>query len=470
MEYEEIIRRLRDLVTQPVRRIAPENMKRAIGAYEDLTPRSKELFDKAKTLIPGGLEHNLSIKHPYPIVIDKALGPYMWDVDGNQYIDFLSCGGPIILGHNYAPIRDAVADVVQNNQAAHGVTSEYEIKAIEQIKKYVPSVELFRFFASGTEADMATLRVARVFTGKKKIIKIGGSYHGWGDQLVYDMHIPGIKAIESHGIPNSVLKHTVSIPPNNEKKLKRVFKKYENDVAAIIVEPLGGESGTHPIKPGWNQTLREICDEHGALLIFDEVVSGFRMAMGGAQEYYNVTPDLTAFGKIITHGFPMCGGVGGREDVMIHFAAGIEGVEKGKKRTYTGGTVTANPITCAACYHTIKAIAETNAIEKAAAAGDRLTKGLEELFEKYNLPFVAFNFKSVLHIETGAPLALRLSDPDIFTQINVRKKVMDEFQAALLTEGVFTLAGSRGYTTMAHTNEIIDQALEAYDRVLQLVE
>ncbi|MFX1450310.1 MAG: aminotransferase class III-fold pyridoxal phosphate-dependent enzyme, partial [Promethearchaeota archaeon] len=122
MEYEEIIRRLRDLVTQPVRRIAPEKMKRVIGAFEDLTPRSKELFQKAKTLIPGGLEHNLSIKHPYPIVIDKALGPYMWDVDGNQYIDFLSCGGPIILGHNYAPIRDAVAEVVQNNQAAHGVT------------------------------------------------------------------------------------------------------------------------------------------------------------------------------------------------------------------------------------------------------------------------------------------------------------------------------------------------------------
>ncbi|MHA1299625.1 MAG: aspartate aminotransferase family protein [Candidatus Helarchaeota archaeon] len=472
MEYEEIVRRLRKIIESPIRRISPENMKKVVTAYEDLTPRSKALFDEAKKLIPGGLEHNLSIKHPYPIIIDKAKGPYMWDIDGNQYIDFLSCGGPIILGHNYEPVRDAVAEVVKNDQAAHGVTSEWEIKAIKEIKKCVPSVELFRFFASGTEADMAALRCARVFTGKQKIIKIGGSYHGWSDQLVYDMHIPGIKGLESHGIPKSVLKHTISIPPNNEKKLRRQFKKHENNIAAILVEPLGGESGTQPIMPGWNKILREVCDEFDALLIFDEVVSGFRMSLGGAQEYYGVKPDLTVFGKILTHGFPMAGGVGGREDVMINFAAGVEGIEKGKmkNRAYTGGTITANPITCCACYHTLKAIQKTNAIEKAARAGDRFTKGLNEIFDKYNLPFYAFNYKSVLHVETSAPLALRMTDPDFIKQLNDRKKVMDEFQAALLTQGIFTLAGSRGYTTMAHTDEIIDQAIEAYEKVMQLVE
>lgn len=466
MEYEEIVRRLRNLVQTPVRRISPENMENILKQFEDFNPRSKALFEKAKTLIPGGLEHNLGMKYPFPLVLDKAEGANVWDVDGNQYIDFLSCGAPIILGHNYPPIRDKIIELIQENRSEHGVTSEWEILAAEQIKKYVPSAELVRFFASGTEADMAAIRVAKVFTEKDKVIKVGGSYHGWSDQLTYDLHIPGTKALESHGIPKSVLQQTESVPPNDLKKVERIFTKNENNVAAVIVEPLGGESGTQPVAPGFNEALREICDKYGALLIFDEVVSGFRMAMGGAQEYFNIKPDLTVFGKIIAHGFPMAGAVGGREDVMSHFSAGIEGL---KKVAYVGGTLSANPLSCAACYYTLKAVEETNAIEKAASAGDRLTNGLNELFDKYGLPYVAFNYKSILHVETGGPLALKLTDPDIFEQIKIRKFVMDEFQAALAVHGVFTLAGSRGYTTLAHTDEIIDQAISAYDEVLKLV-
>ncbi|MHA1311384.1 MAG: aspartate aminotransferase family protein [Candidatus Helarchaeota archaeon] len=467
MEYEEIIKRLRGIIESPIRRIAPEYISKIEKDYDNKRKKSKAMFEEAKKVIPGGLEHNLSLRWPFPITMDKAEGCYLWDIDNNKYIDYLMMGAPIILGHNYPVIRDAIIELIREKGPAHGVTSEWEVKTIKEIQKHMPWIEKFRFHQSGTEAVMSAIRVARTYTEKLKIIKIGGSYHGWSSEMVYGMHIPGTKSLEAHGIPKDYQKHVIEAPPNNEKKMRRIFQKAEEKgggVAAVIVEPLGGESGTHPVKPGWNKFLREICDEYNSLLIFDEVVTGFRLSMGGAAEYFGVRPDLTTFGKIIGHGYPSCGGVGGKSEIMDVLAGGIEGI---KKKAYTGGTLAANPITAMAAYYAIKEIARTNAVEVAGRAGDKITKGINELFEKFELPFVAWNYKSILHIETGAPLALKMTDNDFLNQLNERKKVMDEFGAALVTQGVHILAGSRGYTCIAHTDDVIDETLKAYETVLK---
>lgn len=469
MEYEEIVRRLRNIATNPPIALPRDKVEEIFAKYSERCPKSEEAFDEARNLIPGGVEHNLSLNKPFPITMDKAEGCKLWDIDGNEYIDYLMSGAPIILGHNYPPLRDKMIELIQEKGPCHGVTSEYETKAIKLIQKHMPSIELFRFLQSGTEACMAALRIARVFTGKTKIIKMGGSYHGWSDQMVYGMHIPGTGPLEASGIPTGSLENTIEVPPNNEKKLKRAFEKAEEKggVAAVIVEPVGGESGTHPVQPDWNKIIRETCDQFGSLLIFDEVVTGFRLGMGGAQEYFNIKPDLTVLGKIIGHGYPSAGGVGGRRDVMNVCAAGIEGI---KKRAYVGGTLAANPLTTAACYWTMKFLEETNAVEKAADAADKLTNGMNDLFERADLPFFAYNFKSIIHYETTSFLAVRLEDKDALNQLNLRRDYADEYQAALIVQGIHTLAGTRMYTCMAHNEpEPIEKTLAAWENIVQMV-
>jgi len=214
----------------------------------------------------------------------------------------------------------------------------------------------------------------------------------------------------------------------------------------------------------FNKRVRELCDTYNTLLIFDEVVTAFRVGLGGSQGYFGVKPDLTVFGKCVAGGYPAAGGVGGRKEIMETFAAGIQGL---KKRAMVGGTLSANPLSCAAGYFAIKAIEETQAHIKAGQAGDKLTKGLQEIFKRYDLPFVAFNHGSICHMETGAAMLMELTNPKIFEQVNKRRKVMEELGAALMVEGIITLAGSRIYTSMADTNDVIDDALERFDRVFK---
>ncbi|NVM28559.1 MAG: aminotransferase class III-fold pyridoxal phosphate-dependent enzyme [Candidatus Helarchaeota archaeon] len=468
MDYEEIVKRLRNIVENPPIGLSETKVKEIMANYRDKCPRSEEAFDEAKRFIPGGVEHNLSLNKPFPITMDKAEGCKVWDIDGNEYIDYLMCGGPILLGHNYSPLRDKILEIIQDKGPSHGVTSEYEVKAIKLINKYMPSIEMFRFLQSGTEAAMAAIRIARVYTDKTKIIKIGGSYHGWADQMVYGMHIPGTGPLEASGIPKGCWQNTIEVPPNSEKKLKRAFRKAEEKggVAAVFLEPVGGESGTHPVHPDWNKIVREYCDEYGALLVFDEVVTGFRMGMGGAQGYFNVKPDLTMMGKIIGHGYPSAGGVGGRRAVMSVCAGGVEGV---KKKAYTGGTLAANPITTAACYWTIKFLEETNGSDKAAAAADKIAEGMNDLFGRADLPFFVYNFRSIIHYETTSFFAVRLSDKDALNQIMNRRRMAEEYQAALIINGVYPLAGTRMYTCMAHDAEAIDKTLKAWDNIVKMV-
>ncbi|KXK13754.1 MAG: glutamate-1-semialdehyde aminotransferase [Chloroflexi bacterium OLB14] len=464
---DEIYKKLNRLVSQPLRPVNPKKMKEYLAYFENQCKRSKELTDEAKKIIPGGVQHNLAFNYPFPIAIEKAEGAYLWDADGNKYIDFLQAGGPTILGSNYAPVREKVMEMLQTCGPVTGLFHEYELKLAQQIQKHMPSIEMFRMLGSGTESVMAAIRAARTFTKKKYVIKVGGAYHGWSDQMVYGLHIPGTGRFEAKGIPRGSSSSTKEFYPNALAALKRQLwvNRFRGGTAAVIIEPIGPESGTRPVPKDFNQKVRELCDEFGALLIFDEVVTGFRLGLGGAQGYFGIKPDLTVFGKCITGGYPMAGGVGGRRDVIMTFAAGIGGTGE---RAYVGGTLSANPISCVAGYYALVEMEKTNAAVIAGQAGDRLTKGLQIIIEKYDLPFVAYNQGSIVHLETSATMLLDLRNPlRLLKELKPRKHMMEEMGAAYMANGLVTLAGSRMYTSMADTDAVIDDALIRFENVLK---
>lgn len=462
---------LERLVSRPLRKVKPAVMKEYLEYFETKCARSKALTTEAREYIPGGVQHNLAFNHPFPIAIEKADGAYLWDADGNRYIDFLQAGGPIVLGNNYAPVRDRVVELLHDCGPVTGLFHEYELKLAALVNRFMPSIEMFRMLGSGTESVMAAIRAARTYTGKKYVIKIGGAYHGWSDQMVYGLHVPGTWRFEAKGIPMGVTGRTREVYPNDLKALRR--KLTENRLlggtAAVIVEPIGPESGTRPVPFEWNAQVRELCDEFGALLIFDEVVTGFRLGLGGAQGYFGVKPDLTVFGKCISGGYPMAGGVGGRSDVMMSFASGIGG--KSGERAYVGGTLSANPLSCAAGYFALLEMERTGAPVLAGRAGDRLTKGLNALIARFGLPYVAYNQGSIVHLETSGVMLLDLHNPIRFIRgMKPRKHMMEEMGAAYMANGLITLAGSRMYTLMADTDEVIDDALARFESVLSNVE
>jgi glutamate-1-semialdehyde 2,1-aminomutase len=466
----DIYARLRKLVGQPIRPIRRERMAEFLDYFETKCVRSKALTEEAKQYIPGGVQHNLAFNYPFPLAIDKAEGPYLWDVDGNRYIDFLQAGGPTVLGSNYAPVREKVLELLETCGPVTGLFHEYELKLAKLLASFMPSIEMFRMLGSGSEGVMAAIRAARVFTGKKKVIKAGGAYHGWSDSMVYGMHIPGSGRLESAGIPRDATRNTQEFYPNNLAQLRRrmSFNRLRGGTAAVLLEPVGPESGTRPVARDFCQKVRDLCDEFGAMLIFDEVVTGFRLGLGGAQGYFDVKPDLTVFGKCITGGYPMAGGVGGRRDVMTRFAAGIGGMGE---RAYIGGTLAANPLSCVAGYYALLEMERTNAAAIAGRAGDRLTKGLEEIITRHKLPFVAYNQGSIVHLQTSAVMLLDFKSPlKLLREAKPRKHMMEEMGAAYMSQGIVTLAGSRMYTSMADTDDIIDNALDRFETVLSSVE
>ena len=470
-DIEPIYKKLYALGAMPERNISEEAQKEYLKILDKKCAESKAMTAKAMDYIPGGVQHNLAFNYPFPIAFDKVDGPYAYDIDGNQYIDFLQAGGPTVLGSNYPKVRDKAIDIIKHCGPSTGLFHEYEFKIAQLICEQMPSVEQFRMLGSGTEAVMGALRLARMKTGKKKIIKMGGGYHGWSDQMVYALRLPGSWRLDAKGIPWRMTWHTQSVPPNDLKALERrlILNKLLGGTAAVILEPLGPESGTFPLSKEYCQEARRLCDKHGALLIFDEVVTAFRVGMSGAQGYWNVMPDLTIFGKVVAGGYPSAGGLGGRKDLMDGVAAGLQGGKKVK----VGGTMAANPLSCCAGYYTLKEIIETNACEKAGRAGDRLTKGLNKLIDKYELPYVAYNQGSICHLETAGTLFVKLDllkIKKVIADIYSRKAMMEKMGAAMMAEGIVSIAGSRLYTSMADTDEVIDEALVRFERVFQNVE
>jgi glutamate-1-semialdehyde 2,1-aminomutase len=374
-----------------------------------------------------------------------------------------------VLGSNYGPVQEKVIELIRECGPVTGLFHEYELALAELVKRHMPSIELFRMLGSGTEGVMAAIRAARAFTGKNRVIKVGGAYHGWSDQMVFGLHIPGTGPLEAAGIPAGCYKETQELYPNDLDALAAMMAKNADrgGTAAVIVEPLGPESGTRPVQQDFNANVRALCDEYGALLIFDEVVTGFRTGLGGAQGYFGVRPDLTVFGKCIAGGYPAAGGVGGRREVMATLAAGLQG---SAERAYVGGTLSANPMSCAAGYFSLLEMEKTDAPVKAGAAGDRLCAGLQAIIDRHGLPFVAYNYGSIVHLQTSGVMLLDLRDADALHQVDGRKHMMEEMGAAFMAEGIVSLAGSRLYTSMADTDAVVDDALEAFERVLSSVE
>jgi len=468
-DAEELVAKAKRLIDAPAYTINPAKMGEYLTYFDTRCAKSKAATEEAAGLIPGGVQHNLAFNYPFPLSIAKAEGAYLWDVDGNQYIDFLQAGGPTVLGSNYAPLRDKVIEVLHEAGPVTGLFHQYELELAKFIHNHIPSVEMFRMVASGSEACMAAIRAARNFTGKKKIIKMGGGYHGWSDQLVFGTRIPGTGPFEASGIPEECLKHTQEFFPNDldsENGLAALLEKNKNEggTAAVLIEPVGPESGSRPLSRDFNQRVRELCDAYETLLIFDEVVTCFRLGMNGAQGYFGVKPDLTIFGKCIAGGYPGAGGIGGRKDVMSTFAAGI-GSEQ--QRTLVGGTLSANPLSCAAGYHALLEMERTGAPALAARAGDRLCRKLEEVIDSLDAPFFVYNYGSIVHLNTHGVLLVDISDPQGLFKILQRKEIAKQIGAGFTAEGIITLAGSRLYTSMADTDEIIEQAVEGFARVME---
>ena len=477
----EINARLKNLTSQPIWEVTDEYYNNVVMKYYDEKCKSsKAVFEESKEYIPGGVQHNLAFNKPFPMCMAKANGPYLYDKDGNQYIDFLQAGGPTILGSNYAPVREEVIKLLNECGPVTGLLHEAEMMIAREINHHMPNVEMFRMLGSGTESVMASLRIARIATGKKRIIKIGGAYHGWSDQMVYGLKIPGSRGLlESHGIPGSDYAMTDEVRPNDLEMLEDVLKRNKllGGTAAVIVEPVGPESGTRPVAHDYNKGVRELCDKYGALFIFDEVVTGFRVALSGAQGYFDVVPDLTIFGKIVAGGYPAAGGVGGKKEYAQLMAAGLA---TGKHRAYVGGTLAANPLSCVAGYNAIKEIERTNACAIAGQMGDRLCDGLKGLLDQYGLPFVAYNQGSIVHLECTGAMSFDFSSKSFVKSaagllrnkkmMYVRKDSMEKMGAAYMANGIVTLAGSRLYTSLADTPEIIDEALNRFEEVFKHVQ
>lgn len=476
-DVKDIYRKLYALVKQPIRSIKKDALDAYVQDYfEKKCAASKHMTEEAKQYIPGGVQHNLAFNYPFPLVFTKAEGAWLEDLDGNRYLDFLQAGGPTVLGSNPAEVREQVIGLLDSCGPSTGLFHEYEMKLAKLITEYMPSVEMFRMLNSGTEACMASIRVARLATGHKNIVKMGGAYHGWSDQLAYGIRLPGSRHFEAKGVPSHVFKYTQEFFPNDIHSLERVLKRnvLRGGTAAVLMEPVGPESGTRPLNKEFNAQVRELCTRYGALLIFDEVVTGFRIGTSGAQGYFKVDPDLTIFGKVIAGGYPSAGGLGGKRQYMEYLAAGIKA--GGGKKALVGGTLAANPLSSLAGYYTLKRIAETNACATAGRAGDRLTKGLQALIEKYELPFVAYNQGSICHLETVGTMLLHI-DLKKFWKIKAtiqeahkRKKAMEHMGAAYMAEGIVTLAGSRLYTSAAYDDALIDTALERFERVFRNIE
>jgi glutamate-1-semialdehyde 2,1-aminomutase len=331
--------------------------------------RSLTLFERARKTIPGGVNSPVRAGKAVgidPPFIERAKGCFLWDAEGKRYIDYVCSWGPMILGHAHPEVVQAIAEALERG-TSYGAPTRLEVEMAEIIVEMVPSVEMVRMVNSGTEATMSAIRLARGFTGREKIIKFEGCYHGHADSLlvsagsgVATLGIPG-----SPGVPRDVAKHTLTLPFNNTETLEMAFERFGAEIAAVIVEPVPGNMGVIEPDLAFLRRLRQLTSERGALLIFDEVISGFRVALGGAQALYGIMPDLTCLGKIIGGGLPV-GAYGGKRDIMLRMAP--EG------DIYQAGTLSGNPLAMAAGLATLKALNRNGVYEE-------LDKGAEMLFE-----------------------------------------------------------------------------------------
>ncbi len=465
MKYQDIINRSRLLAEQPVRKLDPKGREKAFKDFQGRTASSARLFEKAGRVLPRGCEHAWAPSVPYPLFMERGQGSKVWDVDGNEYLDYILAGGPVILGHNHEGLKRSMMELIQKRTWFHGFSDEMEIKAAEKIISHFPGIERVRFTASGTEANAAAARIARSFTGKKKIAKFMAGYHGWSDTFMTDMEIPGSGRFLSQGIPSEILDLTVLVPPNNLEALERLLVENASDggIAAVFCEPVGGESGLVPFADGFHEAAIEIAHRHGALYVFDEVVTGLRMGLGGAQGALGVKPDLTTLGKALMSGWPSCGAVCGRADVMETASAGV--IPDGRPFAYLAGTLPGTVLSAAAAYYTFVELEKPGVMEHLFAMAADYVDKLNALFAGRACGFFAYNFGGIIRIEMTAPHAVPITGPDALQQIMFRRGILEEYSLIVHSNGVLTRNG-RDMVSASHSKADNDKAVKAYAALL----
>jgi glutamate-1-semialdehyde 2,1-aminomutase len=410
--------------------------------------KSQQLFAQAETVIPGGVNSPVRAFKGVggePIFFKQGKGAYLIDVDDRSYVDYVGSWGALILGHCSQPVIDSVNEALHSGMS-FGAPTELEVKLAQKIIALMPAIEKVRMVNSGTEATMTAIRLARGFTGKNKIIKFNGCYHGHNDSLLVKAG-SGLLTLgipSTLGIPESITKHTLTADFNNLAQTAYLFQQYPTDVAAIILEPVAGNMGFVLPKPDFLQGLRELCDAHNSLLIFDEVMTGFRVALGGAQAVFNITPDLTTLGKIIGGGMPV-GAVGGKAAIMNHLAP--EGP------IYQAGTLSGNPLAMAAGLATLTEVEKPGFYEQLSNNTKILIRGLAEIAESLKIPFhcaslggmFGFFFNSKIQVVDYDDVAS--SDEELFKG----------FFHGMLAKGIYFAPSmyEAGFVSIAHQSEEI---------------
>lgn len=415
---------------------------------------SEELFDRAVKVIPGGVNSPVRAYGAIgiaPRFIDRADGCHIYDVDGKEYVDYIDSWGPMILGHNFPEVKESVLKACEKG-LSFGCATAIEVEMAEFICAHIPHVDMVRMVNSGTEAVMSAVRVARGFTGKNKIIKFAGCYHGHSDAMLVSagsgVMTSGVP--DSAGVPKGCTEDTMTAVYNDLDSVRALMEQADGQTAAVIVEAVGANMGVVPPKKGFLEGLRKLCDEYGALLIFDEVITGFRLAFGGAAEYFGVTPDLVTYGKIIGAGMPV-GAYGGRREIMEL----VSPVGK----VYQAGTLSGNPIAMAAGLTQLKYLYEHQEIYKdLEEKGKRLYGGMKKILAEKNLPY---------HINHVSSLgSLFFTEQEVVDYTSAKSsdtKAFSEYFKGMLAQGIH-MAPSQFeamFLSVAHTDEIIDQTLEA---------
>lgn len=418
-----------------------------------MTSRNQQLFEKSQQLIPGGVNSPVRAFRSVggtPIFFKKGLGSKLWDVDGKEYIDYINSWGPMILGHAHPEVIAAVQQAATNS-LSFGAPTGLELEMAELLNRLVPSMEQVRLVSSGTEATMSAIRVARGFTKRNKIIKFEGCYHGHADALLVKAGSGLLTFGEpsSAGVPAEVAAHTLTLDYNNTQMLKDTFASIGDEIACVILEPVVGNMNLIVPDQAFLQTLREVCTQHGTVLIFDEVMTGFRVALGGAQALYGITPDMTTLGKVIGGGLPV-GAFGGRKDIMSVLAP--------LGSVYQAGTLSGNPVAVTAGLTTLKLIQTPGFHDKLTAQTTKLSEGLMQAARQAGVTFSAQNVGGMFGIYFSAQLPTSYAD-----MMRADKNAFNKFFHSMLDSGIYLgpSAFEAGFVSAAHSDEDIAHTLQA---------
>ena len=433
-----------------------------LSEYKKKTPKSQELYDKARNLLPMGVTYHIRFFEPYPFYVIEAKGSKVRDVDGNEYTDYWIGHGALILGHANEQVMSKVKE--QLVKGSHwGFEHEYALKLAEKIIKHVPSVEMIRFTNSGTEANMYAIRLVRAYTGRKKIVKFEGGWHGGYDQLHVAVK-PGTW-LGSAGLPEEAVTHTLVVKFNDVDELEKTFREHGNDIAGVIMEPVQGAAGVIPAEQEFIERVRELCDEYGSLLIFDEVITGFRLGLGGAQEYYGVRADVVVFGKIIGGGFPI-GAFASTREIMETLDYTKTPKEK---RSFHGGTFAGNPVSMIAGYATLEILEKPGFYDYLNWLSGKLASALDDIGQRSKVPVSITSAGSMIgiHFMKDKPKNVReVHENKVHPLIN---KVFHKY---MLLKGIVFLTEDTSHLLLASTHTLKDanEFLEAFEEFLKTVE